>query len=50
LKTGCRVEDLQVHSPRIKLAILLYMIVAWRVLYVMHLGRQCPDLPCSVRL
>jgi hypothetical protein len=48
LKTGCRVEDLQVHSPRIKLAILLYMIVAWRVLYVMHLGRQCPDLPCSV--
>jgi hypothetical protein len=24
------------------------MIVAWRVLYVMHLGRQCPDLPCSV--
>ena len=48
LKTGCRVEELQVHSPRIKLALLLYMIVAWRVLYVMHLGRQCPDLPCSV--
>jgi hypothetical protein len=48
LKTGCRVEELQVHSPRIKLAILLYMIVAWRVLYVLHLGRQCPDLPCSV--
>jgi hypothetical protein len=48
LKTGCRVEELQLDSPRIKLAILLYMIVAWRVLYVMHLGRQCPDLPCSV--
>ena len=48
LKTGCRVEELQVHNPRLKLAILLYMIVAWRVLYVMHLGRQCPDLPCSV--
>ena len=49
LKTGCRVEELQLRtSPRIKLAILLYMIVAWRVLYVMHLGRQCPDLPCSV--
>ena len=49
LKTGCRVEELQLRtSPRVKLAILLYMIVAWRVLYVMHLGRQCPDLPCSV--
>jgi Transposase Tn5 dimerisation domain/Transposase DNA-binding len=49
LKTGCRVEELQLRtSPRIKLAILLYMIVAWRVLYVMHLGRQCPDLPCDV--
>jgi hypothetical protein len=49
LKTGCRVEELQLRtSPRIKLAILLYMIVAWRVLYVMHLGRQCPDLACSV--
>ena len=49
LKTGCGVEELQLRtSPRIKLAILLYMIVAWRVLYVMHLGRQCPDLPCSV--
>lgn len=49
LKTGCRVEELQLRtSPRIKLVILLYMIVAWRVLYLMHLGRQCPDLPCSV--
>ncbi len=49
LKTGCRVEELQLRtSSALKLAILLYMIVAWRVLYVMHLGRQCPDLPCSV--
>jgi hypothetical protein len=49
LKTGCRVEELQLRtSSRMKLAILLYMIVAWRVLYVMHLGRQCPDLPCNV--
>jgi Transposase Tn5 dimerisation domain/Transposase DNA-binding len=49
LKTGCRVEDLQLRTgPRMKLALLLYMIVAWRVLYVMHLGRQCPDLPCNV--
>lgn len=49
LKTGCRVEELQLREAEpIQLAILLYMIVAWRVLYVMYLGRQCPDLPCSV--
>ena len=49
LKTGCRIEELQLRtSEPIKLAILLYMIVAWRVLYVMHLGRECPDLPCNV--
>lgn len=49
LKTGCRIEELQLRtSEPIRLAILLYMIVAWRVLYVMHLGRACPDLPCSV--
>jgi hypothetical protein len=49
LKTGCNVERLQLEGAQsIKLAVLLYMIVAWRVLYVMHLGRECPDLPCSV--
>lgn len=49
LKTGCRVEQLQLEDAEsIQLATLLYMIVAWRVLYVMHLGRECPDLPCSV--
>ena len=24
------------------------MVVAWRVLYVMKLGRECPELPCDV--
>jgi hypothetical protein len=49
LKTGCRVEELQLKKDeRIQPAIALYMIVAWRVLYLMKLGRECPDLPCDV--
>ena len=49
LKSGCRVEELQFRTAEpIQLAIVLYMILAWRVLYVMHLGRECPELPCSV--
>jgi hypothetical protein len=48
LKTGCKVEELQLKKDeRTKVAIALYMIVAWRVLYIMMLGRECPDLPCD---
>jgi len=49
LKTGCKIEELQLkEDERIKPAVALYMIVAWRVMYVMKLGRECPDLPCDV--
>jgi hypothetical protein len=49
LKTGCRVEELQLKTDdRVRVAIALYMIVAWRVLYLMKLGRECPELPCDV--
>ena len=49
LKSGCRIEDIQLRTgERMKRAILLFMIVAWRVMYVMKLGRECPDLPCDV--
>ena len=49
LKSGCRIEEIQLcKGERMKRAILLFMIVAWRVMYVMKLGRECPDLPCDV--
>jgi len=49
LKSGCHIEDRQFEtSERIKPCIALYMIVAWRVLFVTMLGRECPDLPCTV--
>lgn len=49
LKTGCTVEDLQLkEDDRIKPAIALYMVIAWRVMYAMKLGRECPQLPCDV--
>lgn len=48
LKTGCKVEQLQLKSDKAtKVALALYMVVAWRVLYVMRLGRECPNLPCD---
>jgi hypothetical protein len=27
---------------------MIYLIIAWRVLHVVTLGRDCPDLPCDV--
>jgi hypothetical protein len=49
LKTGCKVEALQFkQDTRIKPILALYSIVAWRILYLMKLGRECPDLSCDV--
>lgn len=49
LKTGCRVEQLQLkHERSVRNALMLYSLIAWRIHYLVHLGRHCPDLPCSV--
>jgi len=49
LKVGCQVERLQLATKeRIEKALSLYMIVTWRVMYLMRLGRTCPDLPADL--
>lgn len=48
LKTGCQVEEIQLEtSERLKNCLMFYKIIAWRVMYLTYLGRECPDLPCS---
>jgi hypothetical protein len=48
LKTGCRVERIQLKTGQAVIhAILIYSVIAWRILYLTHLGRQCPDIPCG---
>jgi hypothetical protein len=49
LKTGCRVEEVQLEtSERLLRCLMLYRIVAWRLMYLTYLGRECPDLSCDV--
>jgi len=49
LKSGCKVEELQLEKlERLEPALAIYMIIAWRVLYMTMLGRECPELPCNV--
>jgi hypothetical protein len=51
LKSGCKVEESQLEkAKRFEPYLALNLIVAWRVMHVMMLGRECPDLPCDIAL
>ena len=51
LKTGCRVESLQLASmERIERALALYLVVSWRIGQLMRLGRACPDWDAELLL
>ncbi len=45
LKSGCRVEERRFEQiDRLLSCLAVYLIVAWRTLYVCRLGRACPDI------
>jgi hypothetical protein len=49
LKSGCKVEESQLETAaRFEPYLALNMIVSWRIMHVMMLGREWPDLPCDV--
>jgi hypothetical protein len=48
LKSGCRVEErLFEHIDRLLPCVAVYLVVAWRTLMLVRLGRSCPDLNCE---
>jgi len=48
LKSGCRIEHRRFeHIDRVLPAVGLYLIVAWRTLFVCRMGRSCPDIDCE---
>jgi hypothetical protein len=49
LKNGCCVESLQLGTvDSIERALALFMIVAWRIAYLMRMGCTCPDLDAAL--
>jgi hypothetical protein len=49
LKSGCNVEErLFERFSRFSNCLSVYVVVAWRVMYLCHLGRNCPDMDCEV--
>lgn len=49
LKSGCQIETRQLGSAdRIEACLAIDLVVAWRILHLTKLGREHPDVPCTV--
>jgi len=49
LKSGCGIEELRNETAeRIKRALAIYLVIAWRIMLMTLLGRETPDLPPEV--
>jgi len=49
LKSGCQIETRQLGSAdRIQACLAIDLVVAWRILHLTKLGREHPDVPCTV--
>lgn len=49
LKTGCKIEERQLgNAERIEACLAIDLVVAWRITHLTKLGREMPDVPCTV--
>ncbi|MFH1185290.1 MAG: IS4 family transposase [Chloroflexota bacterium] len=49
LKSGCRIEDVAHESAeRLRRAIGINLVIAWRIMLMTLLGRETPELPAEV--
>lgn len=49
LKSGCKIEERQLGAAdRIEACLAVDMVVAWRIYHLAKLGREIPDVPCTV--
>jgi hypothetical protein len=47
LKSGCTIEKLQLTNKNFSACLMFYIIIAWRILYIVVMGRHCPDMSCE---
>lgn len=49
LKSGCQIETRQLAgADRLEACLAIDMVVAWRIYHLAKLGRETPDVPCTV--
>jgi Domain of unknown function (DUF4338)/Transposase DNA-binding/Transposase Tn5 dimerisation domain len=49
LKSGCQIETRQLGgADRLEACLAIDLVVAWRIFHLTKLGREAPDVPCTV--
>ena len=49
LKSGCRIEDMAHETAeRLRRAIAINLVIAWRIMLMTLLGRETPELPAEI--
>jgi hypothetical protein len=49
LKSGCKIEERQLgNADRIEACLAIDLVVAWRIFHLTKLGREVPEVPCTV--
>jgi hypothetical protein len=49
LKSGCKIEERQLgDADTIEACLAIDMVIAWRIYHMTKLGRETPDVPCTV--
>lgn len=49
LKSGCKIESRQLAgADRLESCLAIDMVVAWRIFHLTKLGREMPEVPCTV--
>jgi hypothetical protein len=49
LKSGCKIERRQLGSAdKLEACLAIDMVIAWRIYYLTKMGRETPDVPCTV--
>ena len=49
LKSGCKIEERQLgQAERIEACLGIDLVVAWRIAHLTKLGRELPEVPCTV--
>jgi len=49
MKSGCKIEERQLGSAdRLEACLAIDMVIAWRIFHLTKLGRETPDVPCTV--
>lgn len=49
VKSGCRIEQRQLgQADRLEACLAIDMVVAWRIYHLSKLGREVPQMPCTI--